>query len=200
MYAFVNVHVDNLTQLATVYTADEIAFVKRVLDYMFDTNNTRLCEGMVISGIQAVQMAKVSSGDANRRRSTNAESQQTPGAAQSLSMSQAEDMMKKLVAEGWMEKSRKGFFSLSPRALMELRGWLRDTYNYVNGEGREIDKIKNCAACKEIITVVWNRLLLLLRNEQDRTDRLIGPTMWKSRLRRTITRPLHSKLLSDAAG
>lgn len=155
IYALVNVHVDNLTQLATTYTADEIAFVKRVLDFMFDTNNTRFCEGLVISPIQAVQLAKVSSADESRRRSTNTDSQQTQGgAAQNLSMTQAETMMKNLVAEGWLEKSRKGNFSLTPRALMELRSWLRETYNYVNAEGNRVQKIKNCAACKDIITVV----------------------------------------------
>lgn len=155
VYALVNVHVDNLTQLATTYTADEIAFVKRILDFMFVTNNTRFCEGMVISPIQAVQMAKVSSVDASRRRSTNADSQQNQGgAAQSLSMTQAETMMRNLVEEGWLEKSSKGNFSLTPRALMELRSWLRETYNYVNAEGQRVHKIKNCAACKDIITVV----------------------------------------------
>lgn len=155
VYALVNVHVDNLTQLATTYTADEIAFVKRVLDFMFDTNNTRFCEGMVISPIQAVQLAKVSSADSNRRRSTLADSQQPQGGpAQSLSMTQAENMMKNLVAEGWLEKSRKGNFSLTPRALMELKGWLRETYNYVNAEGSQVHKIKDCAACRDIITVV----------------------------------------------
>lgn len=122
---------------------------------MFDTNNTRFCEGMVISPMQAVQLAKVSSADANRRRSTNVDSQQPQGgAAQSLSMTQAENMMKNLVAEGWLEKSRKGNFSLTPRALMELRSWLRETYNYVNAEGQRVRKIKDCAACKDTITVV----------------------------------------------
>lgn len=147
MYALVNVHVDNLTQLATTYSADEIAFVKRILDYIFDTNNTRLCEAMVISPIQAIQLAKVSAG----RRPTNSDSTQNQGgAAQSLSMTQAETMMRNLVEEGWLEKSSKGNYSLTPRALMELRDWLRQTYN----EDRRVPKIKDCAACKDIITVV----------------------------------------------
>lgn len=76
-------------------------------------------------------------------------------------MVQAEKMLKSLVEEGWFEKSQRGFYSLSPRALMELRGWLLDTYNDVDedenddddGEGRPM-RIKRCFACKEIITVV----------------------------------------------
>ncbi|OQD73699.1 hypothetical protein PENDEC_c014G05291 [Penicillium decumbens] len=151
VYALVNVHVDALTQLATTYTPDEIAFVKRILDYMFDTNNTRTTEGMVVTAIQATHLAKVSSADTNRRRSTNAETQ--GGAAQSLTMTQAETVMQNLLVEGWLEKSRKNYFSLTPRALMELRSWLCDTYNYVNENGRKVERIKFCAACRDIVTV-----------------------------------------------
>jgi hypothetical protein len=155
VYALVNVQVDALTQLATTYSPDEIAFVKRILDYMFDTNNTKICEGMVVTPIQATQLAKVSSADTNRRRSTNAETQQNQGgAAQSLTMTQAETMMQNLMAEGWLEKSPRNYFSLTPRALMELRSWLADTYNYVNDNGQEVKRIKFCAACRDIVTVV----------------------------------------------
>ena len=152
VYAIVNTTSDPLTQLATSYSADEIAFVKRVLDYMFDTNNTRRCEGMVITSMQAVQLAKTG-GD--RRRSTNVGTQQAEGgAAQNLTMQQAQEMMRSLTKEGWLDMSRKGYFSLSPRALMELRGWLVMAYNDEDINGRQIKRIKFCAACKDIITVV----------------------------------------------
>jgi hypothetical protein len=152
VYALVNTTSDALMQLATTYSADEIAFIKRILDAIFDTYNTRRCEAMVVSGIQAMQLAKASS-DSSRRESQAATQQNQGGAAQSLTMSQAETALKQLVEEGWLEKSRKGFYSLSPRGLMELRGWLIATYNE-NDEGRRVDKIKFCAACKDIITVV----------------------------------------------
>ncbi|KAJ9197120.1 hypothetical protein DTO166G4_5091 [Paecilomyces variotii] len=149
VYALVNTTSDPLTQLATTYTADEIAFVKRILDAIFDTYNTRRSEAMVVTGMQAVQLAKVSSAD---RRESAAMQQPQGGAAQSLTMQQAESVMKRLLDEGWLEKSRKGFYSLSPRALMELRGWLVATYNEEDDEGRRVNKIKFCAACKDIIT------------------------------------------------
>lgn len=152
VYALVNTTSDPLTQLATTYSADEIAFVKRVLDFMFDNNNTRRCEGMVITSMQAVQLAKAG-GD--RRRSTNVGTQQAEGvAAQNLTMQQAQDMMRSLTKEGWLEMSRKGYFSLSPRALMELRGWLVSEYNEPDRHGQMVHRIKFCAACKDIITVV----------------------------------------------
>lgn len=159
VYALVNTTSDPLTQLATTHSADEIAFVKRVLDYMFDTNNTRQREGMVITETQAINLRGVPSGDANRRRSTNVGAQQNQGgAAQPLTGSQAETMMRQLVEEGWLEKSRKEYYSLTPRALMELRGWLVSTYNDEK-DGHGANRIKFCAACRDIITVVRPTLL-----------------------------------------
>ncbi|KAL4947766.1 Nse1 non-SMC component of SMC5-6 complex-domain-containing protein [Aspergillus filifer] len=156
VYALVNTTSDGLTQLATTYTPDEISFVKRVLDKMFEVNNTRICEALVVSSIEALQQSKVSGVD--RRESgmtqatpTQGQSTQGGGAAQSLTMTQAEGVLKQLVEEGWFEKSRKEFYSLSPRGLLELRGWLVATYNDEDG-GRN-QKIKFCAACRDIITV-----------------------------------------------
>lgn len=155
VYALVNTTSDALTQLATTYTPDEIGFIKRLLDAMFETNNTRLAEAMVVSAMQATQLARVSVADANRRQSGTQQQQQTQGgAAQSLSMSQAEMILQQLVEDGWFEKSWKGFYSLSPRGLMELHGWLVATYNDDMDEDRRIAKIKFCAACRDIITVV----------------------------------------------
>lgn len=104
-----------------------------------------------------MQLAKVSaSAEANNNTTTTNQG----GAAQSLTMTQAETMLTRLVEEGWFQKSIKGFYSLSPRGLMELRGWLVDTYNDeddYNGDGQRRAagrRIKFCAACRDIITVV----------------------------------------------
>ena len=83
-------------------------------------------------------------------------------------MGQAEKVLKTLVEEGWFERSTKGFYSLSPRALMELRGWLIETYNDLDDEEEDDDdrvlRIKLCVGCKEIITQVsmlWRTSLIL---------------------------------------
>ena len=153
IYSLVNSTSDPITQLATVHTADEISFLKRVLDAMFETYNTRRQEVMAINSMQAMKLARPTA--ENRRESQNGATQGSSG--QGLTLVQAEKMLKTLVEEGWFEKSRKGYYSLSPRALMELRGWLIETYNDPNEEEEEEDpipKIKQCMACKEIITVV----------------------------------------------
>ena len=122
---------------------------------MFETYNTPRHEVMAITSMQAIKLHKSPTEDV-RQTQNGAETQGSAG--QSLTMGQAEKMMKTLVEEGWFEKSIKGFYSLSPRALMELRGWLWETYNDAEDDeeedGRVSKKIKQCFACKEIITTV----------------------------------------------
>ena len=160
VYALVNATSDPLTQLATTYSADEIAYVKRVLDFMFDANNTRRAEAMCVNSMQAVQLARVSR-DRHRESLGGTQTQATQGGnAQSLSLKEAEEMLGRLVEEGWFEKSRKGYFTLSPKALMELKGWLVATYNDEEDQDRSRHprarggKIKLCFACGDIITMV----------------------------------------------
>ena len=147
---------DAITQLATIHTADEIGFVKRVLDAMFETYNTKRQEVIAITSMQAMKLAKPPNEE--RRETQNGSTTQGSG-GQGLTLVQAERMLKTLVEEGWFEKSRKGYFSLSPRALMELRGWLLETYNDPgdddeDDEEERIPRVKLCVACKEIITTV----------------------------------------------
>ena len=122
---------------------------------MFETYNTPRHEVMAITSMQAIKLHKSPTEDV-RQTQNGTETQGSAG--QSLTMGQAEKMMKTLVEEGWFEKSIKGFYGLSPRALMELRGWLWETYNDVEDDeeedGRVSKKIKQCFACKEIITTV----------------------------------------------
>jgi hypothetical protein len=155
IFALVNATEDPIIQLATSHTADEISYLKRVLDGMFETYNTPRHEIMAITSMQAVRLCKAPT-EAPRETQNGSATQGSGG--QSLKMAQAEKMLKSLVDEGWFEKSPKGFYSLSPRGLMELRGWLLDTYNDAedgeDDESERLMRIKRCLACKEIITSV----------------------------------------------
>ena len=152
IYALVNMTSDPLTQLATVHTADEMAFVQRVLDDMFERYNTPLREIMAVTSTQAANLGR-SSGRSQRNSlgTTNSESQCSEKA---IGVRQAEEMMKSLVEEGWFEKHRE-YYTLTPRALMELRGWLLETYNEPPDEEDEggVERIKLCEACREIVTM-----------------------------------------------
>jgi len=143
VYALVNVSSDSITQLATTHSPDEIAFVKRCLDAMFETNNTHRSEVLAVKSTDALRLAKA---PPNQTQDPEA----TQGAqSQSLTMMQAQKTLQAMVDEGWFEVSKKDFYTLTPRALMELRGWLVETYN-----DEEDERIKNCSACKAIITMV----------------------------------------------
>lgn len=155
VYAFVNSSSDPITQLATIHTAEEISFLKRVLDAMFETYNTPRNEVMAITSMQAVRLHKAPD---SGRRDTQDGSATQGSTAQGLKMIEAEKMLRTLVDEGWFEKSNKGYYTLSPRALMELRGWLIETYSDVDEDDADDDerppRIKQCVACKEIVTMV----------------------------------------------
>ncbi|KAF2458030.1 Nse1 non-SMC component of SMC5-6 complex-domain-containing protein [Lineolata rhizophorae] len=168
VYALVNTTSDALTQLATAHSADEIAFIKRVLDAMFETHNRERAEIMAVRAMDAVQLHRPplqggggGGGGATQRSSVPADESQAGlegGQSQSvkaITMKQAEDLLASLKEEGWLERSRRGYYSLSPRALMELRNWLVDTYNDPPDEGNpnQWQRIKMCEACREIVTV-----------------------------------------------
>lgn len=158
VFAIVNTTSDPATQLATTHTADEISYLKRVLDAMFETYNSGREEIMAITSLQALRLSR-----APTRETQNGEA--TQGASgQGLTTAQAERMLDSLVAEGWFELSKKNYYSLTPRALMELRGWLLETYNESRededdeDEEETVDRIKLCQACRDIVTVVSREL------------------------------------------
>lgn len=174
VYALVNTTSDAITQLATIHSPDEIAFVKRVLDEMFVGGCTRRREVFAVESVKAVQCARISgrsrqSGVAaaatvvesdEEGGNAGAGQQQVQGQTQPISMHQAETLLDTLVAEGWFECSRRKFYSLAPRALMELRSWLVETYNEDEEDDDDdeqgsaaVQRIKSCSACKDIVTI-----------------------------------------------
>jgi hypothetical protein len=168
LYALVNITSDPQTQLATTHTPDEIAFVKRVLDCIFETHNTKAREVMAVKHMEASRLNKAPR-DRENIVNGDTQGQQTQGSASaSITQNAAEQVLNTLIDEGWFEKSRNEYLTLSPRALMELRGWLVDMYNEPDEEEDEDDgsqwqRIKFCEACREIVTSVscfapyWSR-------------------------------------------
>jgi hypothetical protein len=157
IYALVNLVSDPQTQLATTHSADEIKFVRRVLDGIFETNNTKQRETMAIRGMDAINLSKSRGNGRDSAIGVNGASETQAAADKGLTKNEAEKVLAKLVKEGWMEKSRGGYYTLSPRGLIELKGWLTETYNEEDEdeeEGPAWQRIKTCNGCKEIITVV----------------------------------------------
>ncbi|KAH7136463.1 Nse1 non-SMC component of SMC5-6 complex-domain-containing protein [Dactylonectria macrodidyma] len=149
IYALVNTTSDPQTQLATTYSADELSFIKRILDNMFEKYNTPRMEVLAVTEMQAIKQARP---DRRQSRVDPDAQTQTPG-DKGLKHSEVESVLASLVEGGWFEKSEEAFYSLSPRALLELRPWLVETYNDADADPNEWQRIKFCEACKDIVTV-----------------------------------------------
>ena len=164
---------------------------------------------MAITSMQAIKLTKPPSGSGRRETQGGSETQGSAG--QGITIREAEKMLCALKDQGWFEKSSQGYFSLGPRALMELRGWLIETYNDAeesedeNGAAR-VPKIKFCQACKDIVTVVsrpWHYSPLvpirattmrwLIASTSD-----IGPVLPEGNLPLQATRDMHTQLFSCA--
>lgn len=152
-YALVNKTSDAMTQLATRFSAAEIAYIRRLLDAMFETNNTAVRETMALKQLEANNLAKP-----RRNRQSQAASladdadSQAPDAG--ITIAEADLVLDALVAEGWMQISKAGYYSLAPRALMELHSYLRETYNETaeDEDDEPTIRIRDCEGCREIVT------------------------------------------------
>jgi hypothetical protein len=157
IYALVNLSSDPQTQLATTHSPDEIAYVRRVLDGIFETNNTKGREIMAIRGIDAINLSKPRGGRDSAVGINGTQTESQAAANTALTKERAEKVLGSLVQEGWFERSRAGYYTLSPRGLIELKGWLVETYNEEEDEADEDgllwQRIKTCNACREIVTV-----------------------------------------------
>ncbi|KAI1420312.1 hypothetical protein F5Y12DRAFT_788383 [Xylaria sp. FL1777] len=151
VYALVNTTSDPMTQLATLHSADEIAFVKRVIDAMFEKYNTPRMEALCLDEMQANKLRVPPRPDNDDEAMENGEA--PSHAPKSLKSSEVETMMRSMVDEGWFERSRDGFYFLSARALLELRSWLLESYNDPEAEEGEWQRVKFCEACKDVVTI-----------------------------------------------
>ncbi|KAI0902965.1 Nse1 non-SMC component of SMC5-6 complex-domain-containing protein [Ustulina deusta] len=151
IYAIVNTTSDPMTQLATLHSADEIAFVKRVIDAMFEKYNTPRIEALCLDEMQANKLRVPPRPENEDEDVENGETQNQ--APKGLKSSEVETVMRSMVDEGWFERSRDGFYCLSPRALLELRSWLLESYNDPDAEGDEWQRVKFCEACKDVVTI-----------------------------------------------
>lgn len=158
IWALINAHSDPATQLATSRNPDEIAFIKRVLDAMFETYNTQRLEVMAVTAAQARQCAR----PPPKREQNNADAdddeedaapQPTQAPDRGLKHSEIERLLPSMVDEGWFEQSDDDFYSLSARTLMELKTWLIEAYNDPDAGPDAWQRIKFCEACKDIVTV-----------------------------------------------
>ncbi|KAI0015558.1 putative DNA repair protein Nse1 [Xylariomycetidae sp. FL0641] len=153
VWAIVNTTSDPMTQLATLLSAEEIAFVKRVIDAMFEHYNSPRMEVMCLDAMQANKLRTAPRAVNGDEEMADGGNQPATQALKGLKSSEVEVVMRNMVDQGWFERTREGFYCLSPRSLMELRSWLVESYNDPDAEEGEWQRVKFCEACREIVTV-----------------------------------------------
>ena len=159
-YAFVNKTSDPVTQLATRFSPSEIAFIRRMLDHMFETNNTHTRQVMALRHNEASQLAR------NLRRNRQSQingpddAADSQAADQGITIQEADAVLDALVHDGFFEKSPSKYYSLAPRALMELGPYLKEMYNADRAADDDDDdddeppvtRIHDCEGCRELMT------------------------------------------------
>lgn len=119
-----------------MYSPSEIAYFRTLLNAIFDTVNSVHEEVFAIRSTEAANLS----------------SSQGVG----LTKTAGEAAIQKFAREGWLEKSRGGFYSVSERGLLELKGYIMEMFNDPEdeAEGERSTKIRTCHACQEIVTKV----------------------------------------------
>ncbi|CAE6500391.1 unnamed protein product [Rhizoctonia solani] len=120
LWAIVNTKQDAATMLATEYNATEIQYFKLVVEQIMLAGN-----------------------DAYSIPATAALREVSQLQGKGITKAEAEYVLSSLVAKGWLMKSKRGRYSLAPRALLELQTYLRDTYP---------DEYAECTTCLEPVT------------------------------------------------
>ncbi|KAJ7582781.1 Nse1 non-SMC component of SMC5-6 complex-domain-containing protein [Mycena floridula] len=121
MYGLINRKDDEVAQVATDYTPGEIAFFKAIVEQIMLASN----ESYSVSSLAALREVRELKPKSN------------------MTNTQAESVLNSFVAKGWLLKSKKGRFSLSTRTIMELGGYLKNTYP---------DEFLECLICKDMVT------------------------------------------------
>lgn len=143
-----------MTQLATRFSASEIAFIRRLLDAMFETYNTPSRETMAVKQMEASQLARPRRNRQSQAASLADEDGPTQAADSGITIGEADAVLRALVADGFLQLSNARYYSLAPRALMELDSYLKETYNDTaeDEDDEPTIRIRDCEGCREIVT------------------------------------------------
>ncbi|BFZ53921.1 hypothetical protein PYCC9005_000952 [Savitreella phatthalungensis] len=106
LWVFCNAVADGMTALATTHTADEVGWIRLLLRRMLVDNNTVRREALGCTTKEAILLAG------------------HPDTATHITKAGAEKLLGRLVDEGWLDRSDRGWVSLSARAVAELGGYV----------------------------------------------------------------------------
>ncbi|KAJ1902574.1 hypothetical protein LPJ81_003533 [Coemansia sp. IMI 209127] len=120
LWALVNTNADKISTGATPYTTTELAMLKALVEAVFTSadGNYAIDLHTAIRLISALGSATFGRRD-------------------------AQDLIARMCADGWMEKTESGFIVVGMRALIELQSFFNDGFG---------DYARFCSLCKEMAT------------------------------------------------
>ncbi|UZJ54259.1 hypothetical protein CBS101457_003579 [Exobasidium rhododendri] len=119
LVGLVNAKGDAISQMATTFSPHEITLVKIMIEKIITAPYNAYC----IGSKEALELA----------------GKLDPP----IAPTKAERVCDRMVRCGWFRLTRLGRYSLTPRSLMELQGYLTSTFD---------DYVSNCVDCKELLT------------------------------------------------
>jgi hypothetical protein len=129
---------------------------------MFEENTSRTREIMAVKQMRANQLAKVPTRNRQSQAATQLDADegsiQVESNVKSLNHTECDGVLHNLVAQGFFQLSSHYYYSLAPRGLMELRNYLKETYNELPAEDDDEEcepmvRIRDCEGCQEIVTI-----------------------------------------------
>lgn len=126
-YTYINTITDTPSKISTQHSPKEIEVIKRIIEKILVECED---ESYIITSSDALKICNRSA---------------------SFSASEGEHFLKSLVDEGWLNRSMKGRYSLSIRALTELKRTFIEKYGIKNNDNSE-GQISLCKGCDEIVT------------------------------------------------
>ncbi|KZV86559.1 hypothetical protein EXIGLDRAFT_223799 [Exidia glandulosa HHB12029] len=123
MWLILNMKGDELAQLATEYSAAEIAFFKQLIEEIVTAPN----ESYSISSIHALKQLKFAK-----------------VGNKTITRAQGEVLLSSFVANGWLTKSARGRYMLGTRARMELEQYLLNNFEDLSAD-------QECVICTALV-------------------------------------------------
>ncbi|TFK76523.1 hypothetical protein BDN72DRAFT_755297 [Pluteus cervinus] len=121
MYGLVNKKDDEIAQMATDYSPGEIVYFRAIVEQIMLAPH----EAFSVTSLAALREVSAIKPKLN------------------FTKTQAEVVLNSFVAKGWLLKSKRGRYSLSSRAMIELNPYLKTTYP---------DEVLECTICMEMVT------------------------------------------------
>ncbi|KAG1457885.1 hypothetical protein G6F46_006989 [Rhizopus delemar] len=114
----INIKQDKMSEIAANYTPTELKYCRELFDAIVNADH----ENFAVNSMHALRL----------------------GQPLKLSQRETQDILDRLVEDGWIAEEDKGVYFLDTRGVAELQGYLREQYG---------ETIKECTICLDVVTM-----------------------------------------------